>query len=51
MNHNIPSGGNLLSVQSKNFAKAAPDSVAPDRVTQRLFNAPAKPADFEAIGT
>jgi hypothetical protein len=51
MNHNIPSWGDLLSMQSQNFAEAAPDSVAPDRATQRLFDAPAEPADFEAIGT
>jgi hypothetical protein len=38
-------------VQSYYFAEASPDSVAPDRVTQRLFYAPAEPAAFEAIGT
>jgi hypothetical protein len=51
MNHNIPSWGDLLSVQSQHFAEASPDSVAPDRVTQRLFDAPAEPTVFEAIGT
>ncbi|MGC2733134.1 MAG: hypothetical protein WA212_04485 [Candidatus Acidiferrales bacterium] len=51
MNHNIPSWGNLLSVQSQYFAEASPDSVAPDRVPQRLFYAPAESAACEAIGT
>jgi hypothetical protein len=37
-------------MQSQNFTQAPPDSVAPDRVSQRLFYAPSKPADFEAIG-
>jgi hypothetical protein len=37
-------------MQSQNFTQAPPDSVAPDRVSQRLFDAPSEPAHFEAIG-
>ena len=50
MNHDVPSRGNLLSVQSQNFAQPAPDAVAPDRAAQRFLDAPAKPAEIEAIG-
>ena len=50
MNHDVPSRGDLLSVQSKNFAEPAADAVAPDRAAQRLFDAPAEPAEIEAIG-
>ena len=50
VNHNVPSRGNLLSVQPQNFAEPAPDAIAPDRGAQRLFDAPAEPADVEAIG-
>src|ERR1700722_14173466 len=50
VNYDVPSGGNLLSVQPQNFAEPPPNAIAPDRGAQRLFNAPAEPADVEAIG-
>jgi len=50
MNYNVPSRGNLLSVQPENLAEPAANAVAPDRVAQRLFDAPAKAAESEAIG-
>ena len=50
MNHHVPSRGNLLSVQSHNFAQPPPDAIAPHRPAQRLLDAPAEPAAFEAIG-
>ena len=50
MNHNVPSRGDLLSVQSYGFAQPAPDAIALHRASQRLFDAPAEPADAEAIG-
>jgi len=37
-------------MQSNNFAKAAPNAIAPDGVTQCLFDAPAEPTDVEVIG-
>jgi hypothetical protein len=37
-------------VQPQNFAEPPPNAIAPDRIAQRLFDAPAKPADVEAIG-
>jgi hypothetical protein len=50
MYDNVPSRSDLLSVQPQYFAGAAPDAVAPDRAAQRLLDAPAEPADVEAIG-
>jgi len=50
MNDDVPSRSDLLSVQSYNFAEPAADAVAPDRAAQRLFDAPAEPAEIEAIG-
>ena len=50
VNYDVPSGGNLLSVQPQNFAEPPPNAIAPDRGAQRLFDAPAEPADVEAIG-
>ena len=50
MNHDVPSRGNLLSMQSHNFAQPAPDAIAPHRGAQRLLDAPAEPAEIEAIG-
>jgi hypothetical protein len=37
-------------VQPENFAEPAPDAIAADRAAQRLFDAPAEPAETEAIG-
>jgi len=51
MNHNVPSRGNLLSMQPYDFADAAPYAVALHRAAQRLLDAPAEPADVEAIGS
>ncbi len=50
MNYDVPSRGNLLSVQPENLAEPAADAVAPDSAAQRLFDAPAKAAESEAIG-
>jgi len=50
VNYDVPSGSNLLSVQPQNFAEPPPNAIAPDRGAQRLFDAPAEPADVEAIG-
>lgn len=50
MNHNIPSRKNLLAVQSHNFAKPAPDSIAAHGAPKCLFDAPAETAAFKAIG-
>ena len=50
VNHNIPSWGNLLSMQPYNFPYPAPDAVAPHRGSQRLFDAPAEAADALTVG-
>jgi hypothetical protein len=49
MNHDVPSWGNLLSMQSDYFAEPAPDAVTSNSAAQCLFDAPAEPADAEAI--
>ena len=51
MNYNVPSGSNLLSMQSYNFAQSTPYAIAPHCVSQSLFDAPAEPAKIEAIRT
>jgi hypothetical protein len=38
-------------MQPYDFADAAPYAVTPNRAAQRLFDAPAEPADVEAIGS
>jgi hypothetical protein len=50
MNHNVPSRSNLLAVQPHDFADSPPDAVPLHRAAQRLFDAPAEPADAEPIG-
>jgi hypothetical protein len=50
MNYDVPSWGNLLSVQPENLAEPAANAVAPDSAAQRLFNAPTETAESEAIG-
>jgi hypothetical protein len=50
VNYYVPSWGNLLSVQPQNFAEPAPDTIAPHRSAQRLLDAPAEPAEIQAIG-
>jgi len=37
-------------VQPDDFAQPAPDAIPPDRAAQRLLDAPAEPAEIEAIG-
>jgi len=37
-------------MQPYNLAEPAPDAVAPDRAAQRLLDAPAEPAELQAIG-
>jgi len=50
MNHDVPSRSNLPSVQPYNLAEPAANSVAPDSAAQRLLDAPAEPAEIQAIG-
>jgi len=49
MNDDIPSRGNLLSVEPHNLAKPAPDTIAPDCAAQRLLDAPTEAAVSETI--
>jgi hypothetical protein len=50
MNDDIPSRGNLLSVEPHDLAKPAPDTIAPDCAAQRLLHAPPEAAVSKAIG-
>jgi len=51
MNDDIPSRGNLLSVEPYDLTKSAPDTIAADCAAQRLLDAPTEAAVSEAIGT
>jgi len=49
MNDDIPSRGNLLSLEPHDLAKSASDTIAPDCAAQRLLDAPTEAAVSEAI--
>ena len=44
MDDDVPSRGNLLPVQPRQFAQAPPDSIAHNRAAKRFLNAEAKAA-------
>jgi len=50
MNYDVPSRSDLLSVQPNDFAQPSANAIAPHGAAQSLLDAPAEPAELQAIG-